>query len=210
LRRRSQNGRAPPHNATPPSRRPAESAPLTSRCQASSAILNPVAERAKIVWWLDSENAVLFMQQYADLADTLGCAESGALPDAVRRPVLSDLHHRRRWLVIFDNAEDPDALREWLPSSPGHVLITSRSADWDELAAPVPVDVLTRAESVRLIRARVPRITAADADTLAEALGDLPLAIAQAAGGLNRSKQIRSAYSRNPEAAALETLRSVS
>jgi tetratricopeptide (TPR) repeat protein len=147
-----------------------------------------------VVWWLDSENMVLFTQQYADLATALGCAEPGAAPDVARRAVLSDLHHRPRWLVIFDNAEDPEALQDWLPSGPGHVLITSRSADWDELAVLVQVDVLTRAESVQLIQARVPRITAADADALAEALGDLPLAIAQAAAYLAETKMPAADY----------------
>jgi len=147
-----------------------------------------------VVWWLDSENAVLFTQQYADLAAALGCAEPTARPDAVRRGVLSDLHHRRRWLLVFDNAEDPGALRDWLPSGHGHVLITSRSADWDELAVLVPVDVLPRPESVQLIRFRVPQVTAADAATLAEALGDLPLAIAQAAAYLAETRMPAAGY----------------
>jgi hypothetical protein len=42
--------------------------------------------------------------------------------------------------------------------------------------------VLARAESVALLQHRVPGISAADADRLAAQLGDLPLAVAQAAG----------------------------
>ena len=48
-------------------------------------------------------------------------------------------------------------------------------------ATPVPVDVLARAESV-LLRDRAPGLGDADADRLADQLGDLPLAVAQAAG----------------------------
>jgi hypothetical protein len=70
----------------------------------------------------------------------------------------------------------------WLPGAGGHVLITSRERGWDEVATPVEVDVLTRAESVEMLQHRVPGISGADADRLAAALGDLPLAIAQAAG----------------------------
>ena len=47
---------------------------------------------------------------------------------------------------------------------------------------PVEVDVLARAESVAMLRDRVAGLSAEDADLLADALGDLPLAIAQAAG----------------------------
>jgi hypothetical protein len=46
----------------------------------------------------------------------------------------------------------------------------------------VEVDVLQRPESVELIQISRPGIGEADADRLAEALGDLPLALAQAAG----------------------------
>ena len=70
----------------------------------------------------------------------------------------------------------------WLPGGGGHVLITSRERGWDEIAAPVEVDVLARPESVAILQARVPGLGEADADRLAAELGDLPLAIAQAAG----------------------------
>jgi hypothetical protein len=48
----------------------------------------------------------------------------------------------------------------------------------------VGVDVLPRPESVELIRVSRPSAGAAEADRLAEALGDLPLALAQAVGFL--------------------------
>jgi len=121
-----------------------------------------------IVWWLDAENTVLFGQQYGDLALALGCAEAGGAPALVRRAVLGYLHQRSRWLVIFDNAEDSGFLREWMPDGPGHVLITSRSPSWAELAVPVLVDVLPRAESVELLRRRVGGLSEPDAASLAE------------------------------------------
>ena len=62
------------------------------------------------------------------------------------------------------------------------MLITSREHGWDEIAAPVEVDVLARPESVAILQARVTGLSAADADRLAAELGDLPLALAQAAG----------------------------
>jgi len=141
-----------------------------------------------VTWWLDSENTTLMTQQYADLAAELGAAQKGLPQDAMRRALLSDLHRRPRWLLIFDNAEDPAFLRDWLPSGPGHVIITSRSQNWAELAAPVLVDVLPRRESVDLLRARVPGIMTAEADALAGALGDLPLALAQAAAYLAETR----------------------
>ncbi|HUN31751.1 MAG TPA: FxSxx-COOH system tetratricopeptide repeat protein [Trebonia sp.] len=158
-----------------------------------------------VTWWLDSESTALMAQQYADLAAELGAAQPGLPLDAIRRAVLNDLHHRPRWLLIFDNAEDPAFLRGWLPSGPGHVIITSRSQNWAELAAPVPVDVLPRPESVCLLRTRVPGITTGDAVTLAKALGDLPLALAQAAAYLAETRIPATGYTQllNDRAAAL-------
>ena len=100
----------------------------------------------------------------------------------VRSAVLAELRARGRWLLVFDDAEDPAEVAAWLPGGSGHVLITSREAGWAELAAPVEVDVLARCESVAILQSRVTGLCGADADELASELGDLPLAIAQAAG----------------------------
>ena len=62
------------------------------------------------------------------------------------------------------------------------MLITSRERTWAEVAAPVEVDVLARDESVALLQARIAELGVADANRLAAQLGDLPLAVAQAAG----------------------------
>lgn len=147
-----------------------------------------------VVWWLDAGNPPLFIQQYADLALSLGCAEADTPTHAFRRAVISDLHQRPGWLLIFDNAEAADNVRDWLPNGPGHVLITSRSAGWDEVAVLVPVDVLTRAESVELLQSRVPGLPEPDADALADSLGDLPLAIAQAASYLAEARMPAAQY----------------
>ena len=98
------------------------------------------------------------------------------------------LRGRSRWLLVFDNAEDPDDLTPWLPDGPGHLIITSRSPAWTGVAQPVDVDVFTRAESVALLHTHLPHLADADADRLADALGDLPLAIGQAAGLLAETR----------------------
>jgi tetratricopeptide (TPR) repeat protein len=98
--------------------------------------------------------------------------------------LLGALRQQQRWLLIYDNAEDPGALSSYLPGGDGHVIITSRTPDWHELAAPLPVDVFTSAESQALLRARVPRLTEDQARNLAGRLEHLPLALTQAAAYL--------------------------
>jgi hypothetical protein len=136
----------------------------------------------ELAWWINSEQAELIGDQVAALGLALGSVPAGAATEAVRWAVLADLRARGRWLLVFDNAEDPKDVVPWLPGGGGHVLITSRERGWDEIAAPVDVDVLARPESMAILQTRVGWLEETDADRLADQLGDLPLAIAQAAG----------------------------
>ena len=135
-----------------------------------------------LAWWVDAEQGGLIGDQVAALGYALGCVEAGAGTEAARAAVLAELRERGQWLLVFDNAQDPADVTRWLPGGGGHVLITSRERGWEEVAAPVEVDVLARAESVAILQARAAGLDAADAGQLAADLGDLPLAIAQAAG----------------------------
>ena len=140
------------------------------------------ADSYEVAWWIDAEQAGLIGDQFAALGAALGCVQAGAGTETVRAAVLADLRQRGRWLLVFDNAENPADIAGWLPGGGGHVLITSRERAWAEIAAPVGVDVLARAESVAILRDRVAGLGTSDAGRLAAELGDLPLAVAQAAG----------------------------
>ena len=135
-----------------------------------------------LAWWVNAEQPGLIGDQFAALGMVLGCLQSDAGAEAVRVAVLGELRERGRWLLVFDNAEDPAGIGGWLPGGGGHVLITSRERRWTQIAMPVEVDVLARSESIAILQGRVAGLSGPDAGKLADRLGDLPLAIAQAAG----------------------------
>jgi hypothetical protein len=133
-----------------------------------------------VVWWVPSEESTLVTVRLAELASALGLASATDPATVAVARLLGVLRERDRWLLIFDNAEDPAVLARYLPGGGGHVVITSRNPGWHELAIRVGVDVFDRGESITLLRRRAPQLTEGDAGRVAEALGDLPLALAQA------------------------------
>ncbi|MFV2178192.1 FxSxx-COOH system tetratricopeptide repeat protein [Actinomadura sp. LOL_016] len=138
-----------------------------------------------VVWWIPSDQPSLVRPTLAALAPHLGLPPVGTMGVEEAAGAVLDCLRRgepySRWLLIFDNADQPEDLRDYLPQGDGHVLITSRNPRWDAVVRTVAVEVFSREESIEFLGKRASRaITREDADRLANELGDLPLALEQA------------------------------
>jgi len=138
-----------------------------------------------LVWWLRSEDPATLAGDYARLAEPLDLPlKDDKDQGRVVRAVRSWLESNKGWLLIFDHVEQPEDLREYLPQTPhGHVIVTSRNPGWHGIGEALPVGVLTREQAIQLLLRRSGgKESDRDAATkLAEELGDLPLALDQAA-----------------------------
>ncbi|MGP4114235.1 FxSxx-COOH system tetratricopeptide repeat protein [Streptomyces sp. 4N509B] len=136
-----------------------------------------------VIWWIPAERDSLVLGALAELAAALnldvGPQANTAVP-AVREALRTGKPYDN-WLLVFDNAEDIESVRSYFPTGgPGKIIVTSRNRDWERVATPLTVNVFEREESITLLQRRARHLSAEDADKLAEALGDLPLAIEQA------------------------------
>jgi len=87
-------------------------------------------------------------------------------------------------LFVFDNVENPGDLRDLIPEGTGvrTLITTTRHLDWDGQGwLRCTVDAFDREQSITLLCERTGDTHRKAADRIAEALGDVPLAITQAA-----------------------------
>ncbi|WP_258055117.1 FxSxx-COOH system tetratricopeptide repeat protein [Streptomyces sp. Ru71] len=173
----------------------------------------------KVICWIPAERESLILAALAGLASKLGVAPVGqdsAAAPAANTAVPAVLEALRtgkpydNWLLVFDNAEDIDKVRNYFPTNgPGKVIVTSRNRGWERVATSLPVNVFERAESIELLQKRSPDLTTEDADRLAEALGDLPLAVEQAGAwravtGMQVDEYLDALAQRSPEILELD------
>jgi hypothetical protein len=141
-----------------------------------------------LIWWIPAERPTITLAALAALARQLGIQELADQQEMMTE-LFDDLRQRDRWLLVYDNAEQPEAITPLLPpGGAGHVLITSRFRAWGRVAEPLPLDVLPRPESVALLLRRTASQDEKAAAALAEFLGDLPLALEEAAAYIEETQ----------------------
>ena len=148
------------------------------KTQISLEYLYRNSDNYRISWWVDAETSNLIVDSLLALAEELSI--SGATPSRVVEKLWHALSLRRDWLLIYDNVSDLNQLGGLHPPATGKWIITSRNPAVSRIAPTIEIGEFEREESLSLLSSRVPSLPREQADELAEALGDLPLAVEQA------------------------------
>ena len=148
-----------------------------------------------LAWWLHAEEQTGLAAGFAALAASMGVADPlGRDQTGIVAACRRQLEATGRWLLIFDDAPDPEAIRPFIPGGGGHVLITSRLSHWEGVAQPVPVEVLTRDEAIAFLAQNAGQADGEILDEIARELRDLPLALAMAAAYISETGSSLSGY----------------
>jgi len=163
-----------------------------------------------LIWWIWAEQEDRIISALRALGQQLSLPDfrmderdysAGVVIDALTRG-----EPYEDWLLIFDNAADPELIGKYIPRGAGHVIVTSRRHDWNMIGPDtIVVDVFSETEAIEFLRRRVPQLAilgksaslgvASDEDTertqlaeeLAAELGHLPLALEHAAAYLTET-----------------------
>ena len=163
------------------------------------------AEDWPLVAWIPAGSREAVLSGLAELGRELGVdVEDGPSLEVIAQRCLTALASAQESnrLIVFDDVKNPDDLKSLIPRGAGlRVLVTTtRLADWAGASwVHVPVGVFEREQSISILLDRTGQVDREAADAVAGALGDLPVAVAQAAATARRGRYDLADY--------LETLR---
>ena len=163
------------------------------------------AEDWPLVAWIPAGSREAVLSGLAELGRELGVdVEDGPSLEVIAQRCLTALASAQESnrLIVFDDVESPDDLKSLIPRGAGlRVLVTTtRRADWAGAGwVHVPVGVFEREQSISVLLDGTDQTghETADveaADAVAGALGDLPVAVVQAAATAGRDRYTLADY----------------
>jgi tetratricopeptide (TPR) repeat protein len=155
------------------------------KTQLASAYAHRHASQYDLIWWIPCDTIERAIRNLADLERVFRAGQPRQQPGPGRFTAMFNALRigapYRRWLLIFDDANEPDEISGLIPPGDGHILITSRNSHWNPSQDMLELDVFARHESVKFLMSRMRWLTEVDAQKLADAVGDLPLILEHAA-----------------------------
>ncbi|MBN9413113.1 MAG: hypothetical protein J0H12_04235 [Candidatus Paracaedimonas acanthamoebae] len=129
--------------------------------------------------WFHAEKLDQLLDSYSALGQKLGITTVDTSSEIIIEKVKEWFEAHPNWLIIYDNAENFDALINFFPQKGGHILITSRHLSWPNV---LEVNSLKEEDAINLVGKIINRNeNASDIQILVQTLEKMPLAISQAA-----------------------------
>ena len=153
-----------------------------------------------IVAWIHAASRKELIADLYELALRIGIdAPKDIPPETIIRRFLDQLRSADAAdrFFVFDNVENLDDLKGITPEGSGIrvIITTTRHLDWDSLGwLPLTVGVFDREQSITLLCGRTGDAHRDAADRIADALGDLPVAVTQAAATAKSGRYSLSNY----------------
>jgi len=152
-------------------------------------------ERYSVVWWLNAQTEDGIIDCLLRLGATFvhGLDQLDDRRAAAQRVLHSVLGgFDRPVLLVFDNLEDEQLMRTWLPRSGTRAVVTSRHAAWSTDMIPIALQPWSLDAATRYLLRSSGRddLSERDACAIAGALGALPLALSHAAAALRNLRMV--------------------
>ncbi len=147
-----------------------------------------------VIWWLNAQTedgiiegllrlGAMFVQGLDQLADRRAAAQRvvNSVLGGFDKPVL----------LVFDNLEDEELMRTWLPRT-ARALATSRDTAWSADIAAIHLQIWSLETAIEYLQRASSRadLSEGDASAIAQALGALPLALAHAAAAMRNLRMV--------------------
>ena len=173
------------------------------------------------IFWVRADTNELLILDYTEIANSLDLPMKDEKDQRlIVRAVINWLQSHTDWLLILDNADNLEAVRDFLPKKGnGHILLTTRSPAIGIDAQGIELDSMRPEESVLFLMRRakllnldssidsVSDIDRSKAREIAKNMGDLPLALAQAGAYIEETECGLQGYLRLYQARGVKLLK---
>ncbi len=161
------------------------------------------------IWWIDASTENTIVSSYIAFITKCGLSANPSKDssDVCCKVVKDWLSEHSKWLFIFDNADfyeengkelsPQTVIKKYLPATiqgSQNVLITSRNKNWRSMSQQLNIDIFSSEEAVAFLTDKTGQATDYNMKQLADELGYLPLALAQAAAYMNEGDDSCRAY----------------
>ncbi|WP_440955876.1 FxSxx-COOH system tetratricopeptide repeat protein [Methanosarcina sp. Mfa9] len=151
----------------------------------------------KFILWVKADSDDSIISDFVSVAKILDLpVKDDSDQNLVVSVVKNWLRTNEGWLLVLDNADDPQVVENFLPPNPqGHILLTSRAQVFDNLGITNPIEIEKmlpeEAKDFFIRRTGRQNLDVSEIDALEELIQELdylPLAIEQAGAYIHRMK----------------------